>query len=167
MSEHHDDPWLVMRTRSRHEYVVESVLRQKQINTYLPRHKVIRHWKYTKRAVGMPLFPGYVFVQPQMNKYAGMRYIRGSCGLVRSCGEPAKMSEKDLEAVKVLVDSSALLTVDPVLILGKRVKIIAGPFMGVEGELIQLKSKELLAINVQLVGSSVRVQVNSEAVVAL
>jgi transcription antitermination factor NusG len=167
MCEPQVDPWLVLRTRSRHEKVVESILRQKQINAYLPKHKVIRRWKNTKQVVEMPLFPGYLFVQPQMNQYEGIHYIRGSCGLVRSCGMPAMMSTKDLEAVKVLVESGAMLTVDQGLIPGKRVKIIGGPFMGIEGELVRLKSQEHLVINVQLVGSSVCVEVDRDAISAL
>jgi Transcription termination factor nusG len=39
------NPWLVLRTRSHHENVVERSLQQKEINSYLPRHRVVRLWK--------------------------------------------------------------------------------------------------------------------------
>jgi transcription antitermination factor NusG len=167
MSKPQANPWLVLRTRSRHENAVESVLRQKGINAYLPKHKVIRRWRSSKRVLEMPLFPGYVFVQPQVDHYESIRYIRGSCGFVTACGKPARMPEKDLEAVKMLVYSGAVLTVDSELIPGKRVKIVAGPFMGLEGELIRLKSKEFLVINVDLANSSVRVQVDRKVISVL
>ncbi|HYD80782.1 MAG TPA: UpxY family transcription antiterminator [Paucimonas sp.] len=164
MNEHRVDPWLVLRTRSRHESVVESVLQQKQVISYLPKRKVVRSWQGRKRTVEMPLFPGYVFVRPRADQYEGMRYIRGSCGLVFADSKPATLPEKDLDAVKKLVASGAEFTVDPELAAGKRVKIVDGPFMGVEGELVLIKNQQLLVINVDVVGSSVRVEVDRDAI---
>jgi len=112
----------------------------------------------------MPLFPGYVFVRPTLDQFAGMRYIRGSCGLVLADSKPAAMPEKDLDAVKLLVESGATLTVDPELVAGTRVKVVDGPFMGVEGELILVKDQQVLVINVSTLGSSVRVEVGREAI---
>jgi len=77
------------------------------------------------------------------------------------------MSEKDVGAVKMLVDSGAGLTVDTGLVAGQRVKIIAGPLMGVEGELIRVKNQRLLVINVDLVSRSIRVEVDRDAISVL
>ncbi len=67
----------------------------------------------------------------------------------------------------MLVDSGTALTVDPELVAGRRVKIVAGPLMGVEGELVRVKNREVLVLNVNLVGSSVRVEVDQAAVALL
>lgn len=168
MSESRVDPWLVLRTKSRHEHAVESVLLQKQIIAYLPKYKIVRNWKGRKRTLEIPLFPGYVFVRPRADQYEGMRYIRGSRGLlVFADSKPATMPEKDLDVVKMLVDSGAALTVDSGLISGRRVKIIGGPFMGVEGELVSMKNQNLLVINVDMLSSSVRVEVGREVISVL
>lgn len=161
------DPWLVLRTRSHHENAVETGLRQKQISSYLPRYRVERRRKDRKAVLEMPLFPGYVFVRPRAEQYEDIRYIRGSCGFVLTGSTPAAMPEKDLESVKVLVASGFALAVNPQLIPGQRVKVIAGPFMGVQGELIRLKSEERLVINAALLGSSVSVEVDSSNVVTI
>lgn len=154
------NPWMVLRTKSRHEAVVETVLQQKQVTTYLPKHVVVRQCQGRRRAVEMPLFPGYVFVRPRADQYEGMRYIRGSCGLVLASGKPAILPEKDLDAVKMLVDTGADFTVDPGLAVGTRIEIASGPLMGVKGELVRVKNQQLLVINVDAVGSSVRVEVD-------
>jgi len=168
MSEPRFEPWLVLRTRSRQENVVEGALRQKQIEAYLPRRQVVRSWQGRRRAMDTPLFPGYLFVRPRPDQYDGMRYIRGSCGLVLAAdSKPAALPEKDLSAVKILVDSDAEITVDPGLVAGKRVRIVAGPLTGLEGELVWMKNQEQLVINVGLVSSSVRVEVAREAIEAL
>jgi transcription antitermination factor NusG len=158
------DQWLVLRTRSHHENTVESWLAQKAISAFLPKQSVLRQRKDRKVVIQTPLFPGYVFVQPRMDQYEKMRYIPGSCGLVFAGDKPAKMPEKDLEAVKILVRSGAALTSSPQLFPGQKVEVICGAFAGVQGELIRMKSQERLVINVQLLCSSVSVEVDSDAV---
>jgi transcription antitermination factor NusG len=161
------DPWLVLRTRSRHESVVEKDLRQRRINAYLPKRTVIRRWRDRKSIVQLPLFPGYVFVQPRLDQYENIRYIRGSCGFVLSGNKPAPMPERDLEAVRILVGSGAALSVNPGLIPGRRVEVRSGPFMGIQGELVRVKSQERLVINAHLLSSSVSVEVDTDSIVLL
>ncbi|ATQ76794.1 hypothetical protein CR152_21445 [Massilia violaceinigra] len=164
MSEVRVDPWLVLRTRSRHESVVESFLQQKLITSYLPKCKLVRSWKGRSRVVEFPLFPGYVFVRPTPAQFESMRYIRGSCGLVLADNKPACLPEKDLASVKILVDSGISLMVDPELMAGKRVRIVAGPLAGMEGELVSVKSQDLLVVNIEMLNSSVRVDIDRDAI---
>jgi len=161
------DPWLVLRTRSRHENAVERSLHQKEINAYLPRHRVVRRWKDRRATLETPLFPGYVFVQPRLDQLENVRCVRGSCGFVVRGGKPAAVPPKELDAVKILVGSGADLLVNPTLIPGQRVQVIAGPFTGVQGELIRVKSQDRLVINASLVSSSVSVEVDSGEIAIL
>ena len=161
------DPWLVLRTRSRHECAVESDLFERRINAYLPRRKEVRRVKDRKVVVQTPLFPGYVFVQPRVDQYEKIRCIRGSCGLILSGCKPATMPEHELDAVRILVCSGAELCVNSRLVPGQRVEVRAGPFMGVQGELVREKSQERLVINARLLSSSVSVEVDASSVEAL
>lgn len=161
------DPWLVLRTRSHQENVVETGLQQKRINAYLPKRSVLRKWKDRRKIVQMPLFPGYVFVQPSADQFENIRCIRGSCGLIFVGNKPAAVPEKDLEAITILVRSGATLSVNPQLIPGRRVEVIAGPFAGIQGELVRIKSGDRLVINAHLLSSSVSVEVDAENVSVL
>lgn len=156
--------WLVLRTRSRHENTVESCLSKKMITAYLPRHSVVRRWKNRKRVLQLPLLPGYVFVQPREDQFEKMRYIPGSCGLIFAGDKPAAMPETQVEALRILVGSGAPLAVNPKLIPGQRVEVIGGPFMGIQGELIRVKSQERLVINTVLLSTSVSVEVDSDKI---
>ena len=156
------DPWLALRTKSRHEHVVERSLRQRDIINYLPKRCVTRRSKQGARSVELPLFPGYVFVKPRLNQYESIHYVRGSLGLVVSCGKPATLPERDMASVRALVDSGVVLDNGDELIPGKRVRIVDGPFTGVEGELIQTKRRHALVINIGLVGRSIRVEVDRD-----
>jgi transcription antitermination factor NusG len=161
------DPWLVLRTRSHHENSVELSLQQRQINAYLPKCRVVRHRKDCKTSLEIPLFPGYVFVQPRVDQFEHIRYIRGSCGFVVQGDRPAAMPEKELEAVRILVGSDAELAVSRKLILGQRVEVVTGPFMGLRGELIRIKSEHRLVINAYLLSSSVSVEVDADKIAIL
>lgn len=161
------DPWLVLRTRSHHENIVERSLQQKEINTYLPRHRVVRRRKVRRTTLEVPLFPGYVFVQPRPDQLEKIRCVRGSCGLVVRGSKPAAMPQKELEAVRILARSGADLAVNPTFIPGQRVEVIAGPFMGAQGELVRVMSRDRLVINAYLVSSSVSVEVDSAEIAIL
>jgi transcription antitermination factor NusG len=167
MSEHLSNPWLVLRTKSRHENKVESHLQQKQITVYLPRQRLVRRSKGRKTVVERPLFPGYVFVQPRLEQFEKIRYIRGSCGFVFAGAKPATMQESDLDAVRVLVNSGATLSVATELVPGRRVRVISGPFAGACGELVRVKSHERFVINAQALNSSVSVEVTEDMIAAM
>jgi transcription antitermination factor NusG len=160
-------PWLVLRTRSHHENIVERSLQQKEINTYLPRHRVVRRGKDRRTTLELPLFPGYVFVQPRLDQFEKVRCVRGSCGFVVRGSGPAEMPQKELDAVRILAGSGANLAVNPTLIPGLKVEVIAGPFMGVQGELIRVMSQDRLVVNAFLVSSSVSVEVDSDEIAIL
>jgi transcription antitermination factor NusG len=161
------DPWLVLRTRSHHENVVERSLQQKEIKVYLPRRRVIGRSKDRMTIFEIPLFPGYMFVQPRPDQFEKVRCVRGSCGFVVKGGMPAPMPQKELEAVRILAGSGAELAVNSKLIPGQRVEVIAGPLTGVQGELIRVKSQDRLVINAYLVSSSVSVEVDSGEIAIL
>ena len=161
------DPWLVLRTRCRHESAVESDLHERRITAYLPRRNVVRKLKDRKVVVQAPLFPGYVFVRPREDQYEKIRFVRGSCGLVLTGNKPAAMPERDLEAVRILLHSGAALVVNPQIMPGQRVEVRSGPFMGIRGELVRVKSEERLVINAQLLSSSVSVEVDASTVALL
>jgi len=140
---------------------------QKRIVTFLPKHNVIRRRKDRKVVTETPLFPGYVFVQPRVDQYENMRYIPGSCGLVFAGNKPAAMPEKDLVAMRILIGSGATLLAESKLFPGKRVEVISGPLMGIQGELIRIKSLQRLVINAELLSSSVSVEVSLDNICVL
>jgi transcription antitermination factor NusG len=127
-------------------------------------HEVLRRRKDRKVLVKVPLFPGYVFVQPRADQFEKIRYVPGSCGLVIAGSRPAAMPDRDLEAVKILVRSGASLATNPRLFPGQRVEVRSGPFMGIQGELIRVNAQERLVINAHLLSSSVSVEVDANMV---
>lgn len=158
------DSWLVLRTRSRHENRVLLCLQQKRIRAYVPKYNSMSRRPDRVPTVEMPLFPGYVFVQPNADQFEAIHYIRGSCGLVLSGMRPAAMPALELEAVRKMISSGAPLAVVPELARGRRAVVVEGPIAGVRGEMIRVSSQCHLVINAVVVGYSVSVPVDSNKI---
>lgn len=160
-------PWYVMRTRSRQEKVVANCLRTKKITVFLPQQDIVRRTNGRRRVVNCPLFPGYIFVQPLPEQFPCLRFIPGSCGLIFTGREPAQMPEKDLEAVRVIVDSDVPLSVFEELIPGRKIEVLSGPLKGIRGELVRVMNECRLVINAHLLNKSVCVEIGSHDIQAL
>lgn len=155
------NPWLVLRTRSRQECVVDSFLRERQVRSFLPKRRELRRWHDRVKTLETVLFPGYVFVQPQPEQFAIVRHVRGSCGLLMTAGKPAEIPEHAVEAVKIMAGSGEPVAVATELVHGQKVQVIAGPFERAQGEFVRIKSQQRLIINAHMIGHSVSVEVDA------
>jgi transcription antitermination factor NusG len=148
-------PWLVLRTRSRQENVVQDVLQQRQIHSFLPKQRD------RARPVETALFPGYIFVQPRPEQVGALRTVRGSCGLLMSCGRHAQVVERDVEAIRIMVGSGAPLDVLGELVEGQTMEVIAGPFKHAQGQFVSGRRQQRLVINLHLIGRSLSVEIDA------
>src|ERR1700733_12914219 len=54
--------WFAIQTRARHEKKVDTQLREKRIDSFLPLLSQMHQWSDRQRLFPQPLFSGYVFV---------------------------------------------------------------------------------------------------------
>jgi len=54
--------WYVLRVKARHEKIVEKLLCEKRVTTFLPVREIQRKWSDRKKVLAFPLFPGYLFI---------------------------------------------------------------------------------------------------------
>jgi len=155
MNDASPNPWLVLRTRSRQENVVQEVLRQRQIHSYLPKQRAPA--KPTETA----LFPGYIFVQPRPDQVSALRTVRGSCGLLMSCGRHAQVAANDVLAIRIMVGSGAPLDVHADLVAGQPMEVIAGPFKHAQGQFVSVGRQRRLVINLHLIGRGLSVEIDA------
>ena len=157
-------PWLVLRTKSRQENIVERFLRQRQIHSFLPRQRALRPQRGRTHLQEMALFPGYIFVQPRPEQVSALRTVRGSCGLLMSGDRHAQMDERDLRTLKIMVGSGAPLDVYSELVEGQPMEVIAGPFKHAQGQFVSIKRQQRLVINLHLIGRSLSVEIDAAQV---
>ena len=156
--------WLVLRTRSNHETVVQNDLSAKNIVHYLPTRHESRQWKDRKKKLELPLFPGYIFLKPESQQFHSLKYIRGSCGLLLMNNKPATVQEKEVDRIRRVANSGINLESHPLLQPGESAQIANGPLKGLVGELIRIKNQNRLVIHSYILGQSVSLEVNIEDV---
>lgn len=149
--------WHLLYTRPHHEARVSGQLQDKEIRTYLPVMKEKRKWSDRIKTVEVPLFPSYLFVYLNNSQefYEGTR-VEGSCYYVRSGGRVARMSEEDIDQIRVIETNGVNMEVAENNFQPGQVLVIQnGPFNGLSCEVIQHKGRERILVRVSIINRGV------------
>jgi transcriptional antiterminator RfaH len=154
--------WLVVHTLARCEKKVREHCARHDITAYLPVRRSVR--RYARRVVEfwVPLFPGYVFAQLEVER----RHLISECRHVARLLLPTPIQEtvlaRELHDLAIL-ERAALageLTVRPEIVDGTPVAIQSGPLAGMQGIVVRRKSRVRLSLNIEMIGQSVNVEVD-------
>ena len=116
-----------------------------------------------------PLFPGYLFLQVESGQTIGpIRSTVGVTGIVRFGGEFAVVPDQVIEHLRMRTDPvTGMFRVNPVATLapGEEIRIIAGPFDGLEGMLQRESGAERVIVLLKFLDQDVSVRVRADFVV--
>src|SRR6201998_4646057 len=104
--------WYALCTRPRWEKKVSGYLADKGIEYYCPLNKVVRQWSDRKKVVLEPVFKGYVFVRPEVEKKWELRQIPGILNYVYRQGKPAEIRDTEIHLIKKFLDEFTDVTVE-------------------------------------------------------
>src|ERR1051325_1877902 len=129
--------WYAVYTRPRHEKHVLQELTEKNIDAFLPTYKVRRRWSDRYKIIDEPLFKNYLFVNVDYAyRYYDTLRPYGAVGFVSFNGEPARIPEAEIEAIRRLVTCELPYSPHPYIKVGRRVRVRFGPLAGCAGILI-------------------------------
>jgi len=160
--------WYAVQTRSRHEKKAAAELRDKGIYCFLPLTTQIHHWSDRDKEVEVPLFPGYVFVNTLGAPEARVSILRtsGVANFVGNNGRGTAIPERQIEAVRAIVNQRVPITTHPFLSVNQKVRIRGGSLDGVEGVLVGVNSDLSLVVSVDLIQRAVAIRVSGYEVEA-
>ncbi len=165
MQKVHNTHWYVVQTLCRNEAVVESALRQKDQEVYLPRLNVPSRRRDPKLFLRQPLFPGYLFIHTALDSgtYLNIRKTKGVVKILGRQNSFEPVPDETLESIRVMEKSGLPLVTCPPLSRGMRVYITAGILAGAQG-IIQkrLEKKHRLVVSVQLFRRAVAVELDED-----
>lgn len=164
MDQHH---WYALRTKSRHEKVVEEYLRGLGVEVFLPLYKSRRLWSDRVKFVDLPLFDGYLFCRFAAGHALVVRRAPGVLYVVSSGDVPSPVPESEIDAVRRVLERGLVASPTPYLREGMRVRIRGAAFEGVEGRLEKVKSRFRLVLSIHLLQRSVALEVDPEMVEAV
>jgi len=157
--------WFAVWTRNQCEPKVESALERKGLHVFLPRLRVPSRRRDRRVVLEQPLFPGYLFLRFTPSRESYIR-VAGTQGVVRVLGERwdalDPVPDEQVEAVRRVAAEGARLL--PWVRAGDRVRIVAGPLVGLEGFVREeLGGRATFVVSVDLLRRSVGVEVRAEA----
>lgn len=161
--------WFAIHTYPRHEKRVSSHLSLKGVENHLPLLTQVHQWSDRRKAVDLPLFPCYVFVQipPVAESRVQVLQVPGVISLVGSGGEGTPIPENQIDAIRTLLKNKVRTDPYPFLKIGQRVKVRGSYLDGVEGILIRRNGMRRLIISVEALERSVAICVEGLQVEAI
>jgi transcription antitermination factor NusG len=153
--------WYAAYTCSHHEKRVAEQLVERDVTHFLPLYSSIRRWKDRRVRLSLPLFPGYVFVRLALQDRLRVLEIPSLVRLVGFGGSPYALPEEEVELLRSGLADEVHAEPHPFLTLGRRVRIVRGPFANFEGILQRRKNNFRLILSVELIQRSFAVNVDA------
>jgi transcriptional antiterminator NusG len=160
-------PWYAIHTRSHHEGKVECILKQRGHETFLPRITLPARRRDRKVTLNLPLFPGYLFIQSDIDPVTYLEVIRIK-GVVRVLGVKDDLSpvpQEIIDSINSMIGSGRPCYPYRFLKIGTRVRILEGPLAGISGIVVHCREqKRKLVVSVELFRRAVAVELEDDAV---
>jgi len=163
-SSDHIPKWYALYVSSRAEKKVEAELSRKGFENFLPLKTTLRRWSDRKKLVELPLISGYIFIRIPYKNYLEALQTRHVVAFVRFEGKPAVIQDNQIDFLKRMLkqtDYEWEVTTEE-LSPGQKVEIIAGPFIGMEAELIAIKGKKRVGVRIEQINNVLLVEIPME-----
>ena len=158
--------WLAVICKPRQESVAEENLVRQGFHVYLPRLRIRRRRRGQWIDSIEVLFPRYIFIRidPLLQNLAPVRSTRGAAGLVRFGGQPAVVPDEVIDALLQCQDPASGLHQEnrTALSSGDRIKLVDGPFAGMEAVFAEPDGEKRVIVLLELLGKTNKVRVDRD-----
>jgi len=161
-TEEEQQRWYAVHARSRHEEVVLQGLRNKMIETFLPRVQVMSRRKDRRKRILVPLLPGYLFVHSDMNPYQYWDIIK-TYGVVRVIGiegKPVPVKDEEIASLRILDGTDRTIRNQTYITEADTIMIMEGSLKGLTGYYVKRKGKsDKVVVSIELLQRSLAVEI--------
>jgi transcription antitermination factor NusG len=159
-------PWYVVAVRPNFERSISLSFRDKGYETFLPVYRVRRKWSDRSKEIEVPLFPGYMFCRCDARERLPILQVPGVVSMLGFPGTgPIPVDEGEIDAIRTVLRSGLPVGPWPFLRKGSFVTVERGPLSGLEGIIIEVKSKCRLVVSVSILQRSVCAEIDHDWVV--
>lgn len=121
--------WYVVYTKPKWEKKVAEKLAEVGVECYCPLITQIKQWSDRKKAVEVPLFNSYVFVQLEDSDRNSVFQISGVVRYLFWLGKPAIVKDVEIEIIKTSLSAPNITDISVTSIqVGDRIKLETGVF---------------------------------------
>src|SRR5262245_30994247 len=152
--------WYALKVRPRFERSVVAHLRNRGYDPFLPCYSVKRHWSDRVKSIELPLFPGYLFCQFDINSRFPIITTPGVNFVVGVGRVPEPIGQHEIESIRRVVNSGLRYEPYPYLGVGQVVQVEQGALAGVYGLVMDVKNSCRLIISINLLKRSVATEID-------
>ena len=153
--------WYAVYSVPRHEKRLAEHFHVRDIEHFLPLYYSVRRWKDgSKVNLELPLFPSYIFVRIARHQRARVLEVPGVVSIVGGGNESAALLDCEIEALRRGLVSLKIEPF-PYLVVGQKVRIINGPFLGFEGVLLRKKKVSRVILTLSVISESVALEIDA------
>jgi len=154
--------WFAAYTNSHHEKRVASYFAERRIESFLPMYATRRRWRNgCEMDLEFPLFANYVFVRIDPRERVRVLAVPGVLSLVGFGRTLAPLPDFEIEALRTGLRLRKI-SPHPHLVIGDRVRIKAGPMIGMEGVLVRKKNNLRVVLALDVIMQSIAVEVDAD-----
>lgn len=157
--------WYIAHTKARFEKAFAWDLTAAGTGYFLPMIPRIRFSGGRKRTVLMPLFASYVFFTGDVTTRQKALATNRLCQVISVVDQPSLKNE--LIAIEKAIRGELTLDPYPFAAVGQRVRIAAGPLMGLEGVVVERDKITRVVLQVSVLGQGVSVQIDADVLEAM
>ncbi|RJP62249.1 MAG: UpxY family transcription antiterminator [Ignavibacteriales bacterium] len=159
--------WFAFYTKPRHEFKVAENLAGISIVHYLPVVTRLKQWSDRKKKVIEPLIRGYIFAFVNSKE----RLIALQQDSIINCvcfnGKPASIPEWQIENLQRMLKNESNFMISDVVKAGSKIKVLEGPFAGVEGIVKYTSEGRTISITIDLLKRSITAVLPKESVIQI
>jgi transcription antitermination factor NusG len=153
--------WYALYVRPRTEKKVSVSFGEKNLEHYLPLRKCLHQWSDRKKWVELPVISGYVFVKIAPNERLDVLKTDFVLGFVRYLGTDALIPEDQMNTMKCILSQPDIqVGIDfsnyP---KGQPVRIIAGPLLGLIGNLYSGRNQKKILIRIEQINMNMIIEI--------
>lgn len=152
--------WIVLYTKPKHEKTIARELKKMNFEVYLPLLRERRKWSDRKKWVEFPLFKSYIFVRIELKNILRIIKIPGIVKIIKFGKNFAIIRQKDIDAIRILLDGGYNPIPTEYFIKGDPVIIKNGPLKGISGEVTRVDESDLLIIRIDAIQQSISVKID-------
>ena len=157
----HESRWFAVYTNFKREKLVNKMLKQKGIESYLPLKNITRQYNRKIRHQQLPLISCYLFVKITKDEYISVLETEHILKFIRIGRNLLSVKEEEIEVIKKVTGEGLPIKVDVKSYSeGDLVEVISGNLVGMKGRLVSIDGKKQFSVDLNSLGYALNVAID-------
>lgn len=153
--------WFPLCVKGRYERKICDELTKRGFTVYLPLIKRRHLWSDRYKIIEEPLFSRYIFVHIDPRLKYFVLDVPGVQGFITFQGQMAHIPDFQIEYIQRMVEyPDTFEVINKIIKTGYKVRVISGPFCGMEGVVQSIKNKSRMYVTIDHIHHTLVIEVS-------